>query len=119
MFARAARNHPLPIGGKESKITIEKILCEVSRFYDVRIVDIKSERRTLDLIRPRHVACYLARKHTSLTTSKIGRLIGDRDHTTAMHAINSIKGFLATGDAEVAYDIEMLNEILNDDRTDL
>lgn len=114
ILAKAAKDHPLPPPEPtpDRTVSMDSILREVANYYNCRIIDIKSHRRTADIVRPRQVACYLAKTHTLLSLPKIGRLIGNRDHTTAMHAVRKITGLLDGGNAQLTQDIEALNGIL-------
>mgnify|MGYP002626441817 CR=1 FL=1 len=39
---------------------------------------------------------YLAQRHTKLSTSRIGMLVGGRNHATVLHAITQVKNRMAT-----------------------
>jgi hypothetical protein len=69
---------------------IRKIQDVVCRHYGVSRDDMLSARRTADLIEPRHVAIYLARRLTPHALPKLGRSFGNRDHTTILHAFRKI-----------------------------
>jgi chromosomal replication initiator protein len=57
----------------------------------------------------RQVVAYMLRKKTNMTLNEIGRVIGDRDHTTVIHLVNSIKGQVEVDEAvrRRIYDIEV------------
>ena len=42
----------------------------------------------------RQIAMYLAKKHTEISASKIGMLIGNRDHATVLHACKTVKDLI-------------------------
>lgn len=67
-------------------VPISVIQKVVSEYYDVPIPAINSARRSSYVVRPRHMAMYLATMLTSLTTSDIGKEFGGRDHATVAHA---------------------------------
>jgi chromosomal replication initiator protein len=98
-------------------LTLEKIVSAVCEFYGISPKQLKSERRTKDLVRPRQVAMYLAcmaaKPRLSLPT--IGRLLGGRDHTTVMHGRNKIEELLST-DLLLRQEIEQLAFELNIER---
>lgn len=56
----------------------------------------------------RKVAIYLARKHTRQSTKVIGKAIGDRDHTTVLHAIERLEAELK-GDVKLKALVEALS----------
>lgn len=48
---------------------------------------------------------YLAKKHTETSSSKIGQLIGNKDHATVLHAYKTVKDQLEV-DKEFKAEIE-------------
>ena len=79
------------ISNKQSKnITIETIQDVVSSYYNLRVEELKSQRRTRNIAYPRQIAMYLSRKLTDLSLPKIGEEFGGRDHTTVIHAYEKI-----------------------------
>jgi chromosomal replication initiator protein len=49
----------------------------------------KSRKRNYVLVR--QVSMYLAQKYTKMPASRIGQLIGGRDHSTVLHSCNAIE----------------------------
>ncbi|SHJ84804.1 chromosomal replication initiator protein [Hathewaya proteolytica DSM 3090] len=79
------------ISNKQSKqITIDCIQDIVSSYYNLKIEDLKSSRRTRNIAFPRQIAMYLSRKLTDMSLPKIGEEFGGRDHTTVIHAYDKI-----------------------------
>ncbi|VTQ81428.1 chromosomal replication initiator protein DnaA, partial [Hathewaya histolytica] len=79
------------ISNKQSKqITIDLIQDIVSSYYNLKIEDLKSARRTRNIAFPRQIAMYLCRKLTDMSLPKIGEEFGGRDHTTVIHAYDKI-----------------------------
>lgn len=68
--------------------TIQETCCE---FYGITRVDLVSARRTKAITYPRQVAMYLSKELTTHSMPSIGRLFGDRDHTTVLHAIRKVR----------------------------
>jgi len=62
----------------------------VSEFYDLKERDLTSSSRKKEIVKPRHVAMYLLREELKGSFPFIGRKLGDKDHTTAIHAYNKI-----------------------------
>jgi len=71
-------------------ISISDIIEVVTRYFDVRITDLQSKRRTQSITLPRQICMYLARSMTRHSLEEIGGHLGGRDHTTVMHACNKI-----------------------------
>jgi chromosomal replication initiator protein len=49
----------------------------------------KSRTQTVSL--PRQIAMYLLREHTESSLEDVGRIFGNRDHTTVLYAVNKIR----------------------------
>lgn len=71
-------------------INIQLIQDVVSSYYNLRVEDLKSSRKTRNVAFPRQVAMYLSRKLTDNSLPKIGEEFGGRDHTTVIHAYDKI-----------------------------
>ncbi|HGE72488.1 TPA: hypothetical protein ENX78_16725 [Candidatus Poribacteria bacterium] len=82
---------PKESDGYKELITAESIKKVVAKHFNVRLSDIKSDKRTKPLTLPRHVAMYLCRRLTKLSLIDIGRDFGKKDHTTVMHACDKIE----------------------------
>ena len=79
------------ISKKQGKhITIDLIQDIVSSYFNLRVEDLKSQRRTRNIAYPRQIAMYLSRKLTDMSLPKIGEEFGGRDHTTVIHAYEKI-----------------------------
>lgn len=88
------------ISNRNSKqITIASIQDAVSSYYNLRIDDFKSKRRTRNVAFPRQIAMYLSRKLTDMSLPKIGEEFGGRDHTTVIHAYEKISHDLENDDS--------------------
>jgi chromosomal replication initiator protein len=73
-------------------VTIDEIQKKVAEHFDLRLADLTSERRTVQISFPRQVAMYLARHLTKVSLQEIGEKFGGRDHGTVLHACKSIAG---------------------------
>lgn len=88
------------ISKKQGKhVTIDSIQDIVSNYFNLRVEDLKSQRRTRNVAYPRQIAMYLSRKLTDMSLPKIGEEFGGRDHTTVIHAYEKISGSLKTDDS--------------------
>ena len=67
------------------------IIDTVSRYFDVRPEDFKSQKRNHRISFPRQIAMYLCRDIVGLSLPKIGNEFGGRDHTTVIHAVHKIE----------------------------
>lgn len=80
--------------GDDKPIAIVDIERVVAEHYKVKSALLRSKKRQKDIAHARHVAMYLARTLTKASLPHIGKLFGDRDHTSVLHACNKIKGML-------------------------
>ena len=75
---------------KEKVISIEYIQDVVAKFFGIEVKDLKSSKRSNDVVVPRQIAMYLCRNVANASFPRIGDEFGKRDHTTVMHAVNKI-----------------------------
>ncbi|PRR81388.1 chromosomal replication initiator protein DnaA [Clostridium vincentii] len=88
------------ISKKQGKnITISIIQDIVSSYFDLRVEELKSQRRTRNVSYPRQIAMYLSRKLTDMSLPKIGDEFGGRDHSTVIHAYEKISDNLKTDES--------------------
>jgi len=67
-------------------ITLENIQKQTALYYNVRLSDLLSKKRTRSLVRPRQLAMFLAKELTDKSLPEIGEAFGGRDHTTVLYA---------------------------------
>lgn len=67
-----------------------EIIEAVCKYFNITIRDLKSQKRDRVLVDPRHICMYIIRMKTPMQLDRIGKLF-DRDHTTIMHAVRSVK----------------------------
>ena len=91
-------NHPL---------TIDDILEKVCQHFGVSQQHVIGKSRKRDYVQVRQVSMYLAQKYTKMPASRIGQLIGGRDHSTVIHSCSAIEQRLKLDKAFV----EELNSI--------
>jgi chromosomal replication initiator protein len=77
-------------------VSIGNIQKAVADYYQLRMADLLSKRRTRSLARPRQVAMMLSKELTEHSLPEIGDAFGGRDHTTVLHACKVIRELLAT-----------------------
>ncbi|MBI3070714.1 MAG: chromosomal replication initiator protein DnaA [Deltaproteobacteria bacterium] len=94
------------------KVSVETIQKIVSNYYNVRVADMKSERRTKSIAFPRMIAMHLARKHTGCSFPEIGQRFGNRDHSTVMFACKKIQRMLM-GDSALRSTVESIEKSLS------
>ncbi|MDT8449884.1 MAG: chromosomal replication initiator protein DnaA [Wenzhouxiangellaceae bacterium] len=80
----------------DRQVTVENIQKIVARYYQLRVTDLLSKRRTRNIARPRQMAMYLAKTLTQHSLPEIGEAFGGRDHTTVLHACRKIQSLCET-----------------------
>jgi len=80
----------------DRQVTLENIQKVVARFYQLRVTDLLSKRRTRNIARPRQMAMFLAKSLTQHSLPEIGEAFGGRDHTTVLHACRKIESLCET-----------------------
>lgn len=77
--------------GKRGLIQTKELIETVANFYGIQLNEITGPSRKRELVTPRQVAMYLMREEIGASFPLIGKELGNRDHTTAMHAYDKIK----------------------------
>ena len=72
-------------------ITIELITEIVAKEFNITLSQLKSKKRTSNIVLPRQIAMYLAREMTDFSLPEIGRFFGGKDHTTVIYGFDKIK----------------------------
>jgi chromosomal replication initiator protein len=98
-------------GGPERRITVDEIQKTVADHFNLKQADLLSERRTRAVARPRQIAMWLCKQHTTRSYPDIGRRFGGRDHTTVLHGVRKIEELMAQDD-QIARDVEALTRKL-------
>ncbi|MDY2959881.1 MAG: chromosomal replication initiator protein DnaA [Hornefia sp.] len=109
-FAKRILNDIIEIGGK--KITPLRIKEVVSKYYNIKVTDLESSKRTNKVAYPRQIAMYLCRIMTDHSFPQIGKIFGDRHYTTVMHACDKIQAELKT-DSNLKEIIEDIKKKIN------
>lgn len=76
---------------EKSLITVESIQKATCDCFQIKISELKSQKKLKKISTARHIAIYLSRKYTDLSLSEIGNKFGGKDHSTVIHSINKIE----------------------------
>lgn len=68
-----------------------KIISTVAKYFDFKNKELLGSSRKADLVVARHIAMYLLRDSLGLQFTKVGEIMGGRDHTTVMHAVEKME----------------------------
>ncbi len=91
-------------------LTTDMIISGVSKYFSITPEEIKSQKRSKDIVFPRHIAMYLCRKKLNIPLADIGKSIGNRDHTTVLHGYEKIDEEISTNEntRNIVNEIEQL-----------
>jgi len=94
----------LETGSGVKRSTPDEVTEVVSKYYQVGKRLLLGDSRARPIARPRQVLMYLLRTHQGIPLEEVGRVVGGRDHTTVMHAVEKITQ-LAAKDVQIRGDI--------------
>ena len=72
-------------------VSIDNIQKTVAEYYNIKLSDLLSKRRSRSITRPRQLAMALTKKLTNNSLPEIGEAFNGRDHTTVIHACKKIQ----------------------------
>lgn len=75
----------------DKPLTIDDIVESVCHHYNVTVTAVNSKSRKRDYVVARQVTMYLAQKYTKMPASRIGKLVGNRDHSTVIHSCSKVE----------------------------
>jgi chromosomal replication initiator protein len=101
----------LEIGRNVPKSTPDQVIDAVSKYYQIGKRLLLGDSRARPIARPRQVLMYLLRTHLGVPLEEVGWVIGGRDHTTVMHAVEKITQ-LATQDVQIREDILKIKRVI-------
>ena len=89
----------------------EEAIDVITKYYQIGKRQILGESRARPVARPRQMLMYILRTHLGIGLEEVGRLVGDRDHTTVMHAVEKITQ-LALSDVNIREDMLKIKQSL-------
>ena len=72
-------------------VKVDEIVETVCHHYNVTVTAVNSKSRKRDYVVARQVTMYLAQKYTKMPASRIGKLVGNRDHSTVIHSCSKVE----------------------------
>jgi len=93
------------------QVSVENIQKTTAEYYNIKLSDLMSKRRSRSVARPRQMAMFLAKELTNFSLPEIGDSFGGRDHTTVIHACKKIKE-LREGNLDIEEDYRKLLRVL-------
>jgi len=89
---------------KITRVNPNDFIASVAQYYSLGKRALLGDSRARPVARPRQILMYLLRTQLQLPLEEIGRLVGDRDHTTVMHAVEKVSELLSS-DVQIRQDI--------------
>jgi chromosomal replication initiator protein len=96
---------------EEKPMTAEIIIKTVCNFFNIKIPEIKSNKKLKEFVLPRQIAMYIIRTNTSLSFPEIGDKFGGKDHSSVIYAVDKIKKNLIK-DKELEKTIQTIIKII-------
>ena len=92
--------------------TPELVISQVCKFYSVDEATLKGTQRNRGTVEARHVAVYLMRKLTNLSSPEIGEVL-NRDHATILYSVKQVEQRLKKNDTEMQNHIRDITANIN------
>ena len=96
----------------QKEITPQLIMDVVAEHYNISVSDIISKKKNKEIANPRQICMYLSRKYTDYSLQNIGKIMGNRDHTTVIHGHDKIGKMLET-DENLKSNLDIIIKKLN------
>ena len=91
------------------EISVEYIKKMVAEHFNIPVENINANRRDRDVVQPRQICMFFAKRYTKLPLASIGALCGSKDHATVLHAYRTISNLYET-DKKMTYDIDEIDK---------
>ncbi len=95
----------------DSEVGIDFIQKTVSKYFNVDLEDLRAKTRKKEIVIARQVAMYFSKDYTNHSLKSIGYHFGGRDHSTVIHAVQSVNDMIDTN-AKFRFAIDELKKKL-------
>ncbi|HEX8059331.1 MAG TPA: chromosomal replication initiator protein DnaA, partial [Cyclobacteriaceae bacterium] len=95
----------------QSDVSVDYIQKTVADYFKVELDAMKGKIKKREIVIPRQVAMYFCKRYTQLTLALIGENFGGRDHSTVIHALESVEDMMKT-DANFKNSVDELTKKL-------
>ena len=72
---------------------IQKLVCD---YFDMPDDSLKSKTRKREVVQARQIAMFFAKDMTKSSLKTIGTFFGNRDHSTVIHAVQTVNDLMDT-----------------------
>ena len=94
------------------EITVEMIQKVVCEYFNLKPEELKAKTRRREIVQPRQIIMYFAKKYTKASLQVIGAMCGGKDHSTVLHACRNIEDLKDT-DRQIRTYIQDIDKKLN------
>ena len=84
---RCLRGMPM----RRAQVTSEEVMALITGEFAIMARELIGKSRTQAVSMPRQIAMFLLREHTESSLEDIGKIFGNRDHTTVIYAVNKVR----------------------------
>ena len=96
---------------KHGALTAKKVILATADYFEIKPEDLMGNCRKKELVGPRQIAMFIMREEMNASYPSIGQELGNRDHTTAMHAYSKIKNETENNE-KLSQDINLIKQKL-------
>jgi chromosomal replication initiator protein len=82
------------VAPEQRRVSVDQIQKAVAQYFDLRVAELLSRRRTKAIAVPRQIAMYLAKEMTTRSYPDLARRFGGRDHTTVIHGVRRVASLM-------------------------
>jgi chromosomal replication initiator protein len=76
---------------RHAQVTADDVMMLITTEFAITSRELVGKSRTQTVSVPRQIAMFLLREHTELSLDDIGRIFGNRDHTTVLYAVTRVR----------------------------
>lgn len=93
------------------RVSPDEVINSVAKFYSLNKKALLGESRQRPIVRPRQILMYILKTQVNLPLQEIGRIIGGRDHTTVIHAVEKVTQLLGEN-VDIQEDIKGIKKMI-------
>lgn len=86
-----AENCVRGIPSRHAQVSVDDVMTLITSEFAITARELTGKSRTQTVSLPRQIAMFLLREHTESSLEDVGRIFGNRDHTTVLYAVNKIR----------------------------
>ena len=99
VLAEQVISRTIGLSKQQAGLSIDSIIDQTCSFFAIDRDDVMSSSRKAPIVLCRQVAMYLAERHTTLSTTKIGAYVGRRGHATVIHSCRAVADRIQSDEA--------------------